>query len=91
MAIHRSLVQIRLEGLFFYSYSLDHKTYEQHNCQEGYTKVNLYTRSKICNFLPDGLFCIQDMKVPVCPLCNQPVPVSRGEDPNIKVNERGCG
>lgn len=27
----------------------------------------------------------QDARVPVCPLCNQPVPVSRGEDPNIKV------
>ena len=27
----------------------------------------------------------QDVKVPVCPLCSQPVPVNRGEDPNIKV------
>jgi hypothetical protein len=25
--------------------------------------------------------------VPVCPLCNKPVPVNRGENPNIKVNE----
>ena len=23
--------------------------------------------------------------MPVCPLCNQPVPVNRGEDPNNKV------
>lgn len=27
------------------------------------------------------------MKVPTCPLCNQPVPTARGEDPNIKVNQ----
>lgn len=32
---------------------------------------------------------LQDVQVPVCPLCNQPVPVNRGEDPNNKVlNER---
>jgi hypothetical protein len=30
---------------------------------------------------------IKDVKVPVCPLCNKPVPVNRGENPNIKVNE----
>jgi predicted nucleic acid binding AN1-type Zn finger protein len=28
----------------------------------------------------------KDARVPVCPLCNQPVPVTRGEDPNIKVD-----
>jgi predicted nucleic acid binding AN1-type Zn finger protein len=28
----------------------------------------------------------KDARVPVCPLCNQPVPVNRGEDPNAKVN-----
>ena len=28
----------------------------------------------------------QDVKVPVCPLCSQPVPVNRGEDPNLKVS-----
>ena len=26
------------------------------------------------------------MQVPICPLCGQPVPVKRGEDPNLKVN-----
>ena len=29
----------------------------------------------------------QDVRVPVCPLCDQPVPVKKGEDPNIRVNE----
>jgi hypothetical protein len=28
----------------------------------------------------------KDARVPVCPLCNQPVPVNRGEDPNIRVD-----
>lgn len=28
---------------------------------------------------------MQDVQVPVCPLCNQPVPINRGDDPNIKV------
>lgn len=27
----------------------------------------------------------QDFQVPVCPLCNKPVPVPRGEQPDIKV------
>ena len=31
-------------------------------------------------------FSSQDARVPVCPLCNQPVPVNRGEDPNAKVS-----
>ena len=29
----------------------------------------------------------QDITVPVCPLCNQPVPTKRGSDPNVSVNE----
>ena len=29
----------------------------------------------------------QDVRVPICPLCDQPVPVKKGEDPNIRVNE----
>ncbi|XP_062513604.1 AN1-type zinc finger protein 2A-like isoform X2 [Corticium candelabrum] len=30
---------------------------------------------------------LKDVRVPICPLCDKPVPVRRGEDPNIKVNE----
>ena len=53
VVIHRSLVRIRLEGcnifasshLFYFkslsTFSKDHKTYEQHSCEEGYVKVNL--------------------------------------------------
>lgn len=29
----------------------------------------------------------QDVQVPVCPLCNTPIPVKRGEMPDIKVGE----
>ncbi|XP_041085593.1 AN1-type zinc finger protein 2A-like isoform X3 [Polyodon spathula] len=29
----------------------------------------------------------KDVQVPVCPLCNTPIPVSRGEMPDIKVGE----
>ncbi|KAL1925373.1 uncharacterized protein VTP21DRAFT_256 [Calcarisporiella thermophila] len=34
-----------------------------------------------------------DVRVPVCPICDQPVPINRGEDPNIKMNRHisdGC-
>lgn len=33
------------------------------------------------------LFSVQDVQVPVCPLCNTPVPIKRGEMPDIKVGE----
>lgn len=29
----------------------------------------------------------KDVQVPVCPLCNKPVPVARGELPDIKVGQ----
>uniref|UniRef100_A0A915J537 AN1-type domain-containing protein n=1 Tax=Romanomermis culicivorax TaxID=13658 RepID=A0A915J537_ROMCU len=29
----------------------------------------------------------KDVQVPVCPLCNKPVPTARGELPDIKVSE----
>lgn len=29
----------------------------------------------------------KDVKVPVCPLCSQPVPVAKGEDPNARVDD----
>jgi len=28
-----------------------------------------------------------DAKVPICPKCNEPIPVKPGDDPNIKVNQ----
>jgi hypothetical protein len=30
---------------------------------------------------------LQDVQVPVCPLCNQPVPVARGETPDFRVGQ----
>lgn len=32
-------------------------------------------------------FLEQDVQVPVCPLCNTPIPIRRGEMPDIKVGE----
>lgn len=29
----------------------------------------------------------QNVQVPICPLCQQPVPIKRGEQPDIRVNE----
>lgn len=37
---------------------------------------------------PRPLFLsLQDVQVPVCPLCNTPVPVRRGEMPDVVVGE----
>ncbi|KAF0882895.1 ZFN2A protein, partial [Crocuta crocuta] len=36
----------------------------------------------------------KDVRVPVCPLCNKPVPVKKGEIPDVVVGEhidRDCG
>ncbi|KAK3846779.1 MAG: hypothetical protein J3R72DRAFT_395750 [Linnemannia gamsii] len=35
----------------------------------------------------------QDQRVPICPLCDKPVPVKRGEDPNLRMEQHiaaGC-
>ncbi|KAG0211673.1 zinc finger, AN1-type domain, partial [Mortierella sp. GBA43] len=35
----------------------------------------------------------QDQRVPMCPLCNKPVPVRKGEDPNVRMEQHisaGC-
>lgn len=37
--------------------------------------------------LVKGSIFLQDIQVPVCPLCNIPIPVKRGEMPDIKVGE----
>ena len=33
------------------------------------------------------LFALQDNQVPVCPLCNTPIPVKKGELPDVRVGE----
>ncbi|KAG0047414.1 zinc finger, AN1-type domain [Gryganskiella cystojenkinii] len=36
---------------------------------------------------------LKDQRVPVCPLCNKPVPVKKGEDPNLRMEQHisaGC-
>lgn len=32
-------------------------------------------------------YSLKDIQVPVCPLCNKPVPVNRGESADQRVNE----
>ncbi|KAG0332881.1 zinc finger, AN1-type domain [Podila horticola] len=35
----------------------------------------------------------QDQRVPICPLCDKPVPVKKGEDPNVRMEQHiaaGC-
>ncbi|KAF9174353.1 hypothetical protein BGX21_004694 [Mortierella sp. AD011] len=35
----------------------------------------------------------QDQRVPICPLCDKPVPIKKGEDPNIRMEQHiaaGC-
>ncbi|KAF9580093.1 zinc finger, AN1-type domain [Lunasporangiospora selenospora] len=36
---------------------------------------------------------LQDQRVPICPLCNKPVPIKKGEDPNVRMEQHisaGC-
>ncbi|KAF9899782.1 zinc finger, AN1-type domain [Lobosporangium transversale] len=35
----------------------------------------------------------QDQRVPICPLCDKPVPIKKGEDPNVRMEQHisaGC-
>ncbi|KAF3813829.1 hypothetical protein GH733_017861 [Mirounga leonina] len=46
-------------------------------------------RSWVIRYLraqPSRVLC-QDVQVPVCPLCNNPVPVKKGEIPDVVVGE----
>lgn len=42
---------------------------------------------KVIVTISKGHSSLQDVTVPVCPLCNQPVPTRRGNDPNVSVDE----
>lgn len=42
---------------------------------------------QLSGVIPCLFFPLQDVQVPVCPLCNIPIPVKRGEMPDIKVGE----
>ena len=70
---------------FFHFCSKEHSSYELHNCTEAYVKVHVVDSARSRTAESTLFFVLQDIRVPVCPLCNQPVPVNRGEDPNNKV------
>ncbi|KAJ9051802.1 hypothetical protein DSO57_1024124 [Entomophthora muscae] len=68
---------------------LDFLPFKCVNCKEEFCEDHYQPASHQCQS-PSP---IVDVKVPVCPLCQAPVPVARGQDPNIKINEhiaRGC-
>ncbi|CAJ0766088.1 9746_t:CDS:2 [Entrophospora sp. SA101] len=65
------------------------------NCKQlDYLPVKCqYCKKDYCNehFKPNDHNCTNapsedGVKVPVCPVCNQPIPVAKGEDPNIRMN-----
>lgn len=45
---------------------------------------SVFLSIKICHLF---FLFLQDIQVPVCPLCNTPIPIKRGEMPDIKVGE----
>ncbi|XP_070552498.1 AN1-type zinc finger protein 2B-like [Ptychodera flava] len=52
------------------------------SCQQIFCKDHITYKSHNCESSYR-----KDVQVPVCPLCNQPVPVTRGEPPDIKVSD----
>lgn len=69
----------------------DHITYANHKCMSSYKKVTVKTMNcySCLHVVASHLFVVvlQDIQVPVCPLCNIPIPIKRGEMPDIKVGE----
>ncbi|KAI9292625.1 hypothetical protein K502DRAFT_70894 [Neoconidiobolus thromboides FSU 785] len=58
-------------------------------CQKDYCEDHSNPEKHNC----ESNHIIKDVKVPVCPICNQPIPVKKGEIPDTKVNEHinsGC-
>lgn len=70
----------------------DHITYANHKCMSSYKKVTVktskcYSCLHVMMHLNFFVIVLKDIQVPVCPLCNIPIPVKRGEMPDIKVGE----
>ncbi|KAI8375452.1 hypothetical protein BD560DRAFT_367855 [Blakeslea trispora] len=54
------------------------------NCNKVFCQDHFKLQAHQCPSLNDPSF---DIRVPICPLCERPVPSKRGDDPNIRMNE----
>ncbi|RGB36107.1 hypothetical protein C1646_758490 [Rhizophagus diaphanus] len=61
---------------------LDYLPFKCQYCKQEYCDEHSNTKDHNCPNAPSG----DGERVPVCPVCNVPVPVSRGEDPNIRMD-----
>ena len=60
---------------------LDYLPFKCQYCKQEYCDEHSNPKDHNCPNAPSD----DGERVPVCPVCNVPVPVSRGEDPNIRV------
>ncbi|OAD75275.1 hypothetical protein PHYBLDRAFT_7454, partial [Phycomyces blakesleeanus NRRL 1555(-)] len=63
---------------------LDFLPYTCYHCKHIYCQEHFKLEDHQCPSLNDPSL---DVRVPTCPICEKPVSVPRGEDPNIKVNQ----
>ncbi|RHZ64771.1 hypothetical protein Glove_320g55 [Diversispora epigaea] len=62
---------------------LDYLPIKCQNCQNYYCSDHFKPNQHSCINLPPS----EDVRVPICPICSAPVPFSRGEDPNIRMDQ----
>jgi predicted nucleic acid binding AN1-type Zn finger protein len=76
--------------LSFSSFPVDFLPYTCSGCKQVFCQDHWKADSHNC---PQAHILNQDARVPVCPLCQQPVPVPKGANPNIHINihmDAGC-
>lgn len=54
------------------------------NCKKIFCQDHFKLQAHHCPSLQDPSM---DVRVPICPICDKPVPVKRGNDPNIRMNQ----
>ncbi|KAI8085793.1 AN1-type zinc finger protein 2B-like protein [Gilbertella persicaria] len=54
------------------------------NCKKVFCQDHFKLQAHHCPSLNDPSF---DIRVPICPICEKPVPSKRGVDPNIRMND----
>ncbi|KAI7881121.1 CRE-AIP-1 protein [Lichtheimia hyalospora FSU 10163] len=64
-------------------HQLDFLPYTCYRCKKIFCQDHFKLDDHHCPSLQDGQY---DARVPTCPICEQPVPGPRGQDPNISVN-----
>nr|CAG8607389.1 5091_t:CDS:2 [Entrophospora candida] len=60
---------------------LDYLPIKCHFCKIDYCKNHYKPKHHHCKNAPDE----DGVKVPTCPICSSPIPISKGEDPNIRI------